>query len=701
MVERYGMRLASAILTASQNPAASTVGKDANPQQSAAEVPAQMFPIFDRGTRKKTMVDATRYEQEGVQLARTLRYLAKEIPADASVVLKQYPFGQVKEMYDDILDSLRLACEHYAKGELLEAGMWAREAAQYSGIEMKAHRIFQQESVFSYVGKRVGLAVIGFFQGAAESLLGLVDQGASLFGVKTGLVEWSAGRYDLIKDAYGGATGIDHTLVHDDEIGRFGGRVAGSLATGKAMAGGGTLGQAGMVVLGTASVKGAVQTVARLRAAGKSWGEILKDPMVIAELAGAVAGIAGMGGAAAPQQLRGFLNQVGLGASAVEISALTAKIVSVYADKTLGSEDRFNQLLDLFADVVVSGASTADQLSPKGAHAKEAPRHGEPQATSESSTPSRAGTSPDVPPIVQPGSHPQVPAEQRLLTAGEPIADGAPAAPTTEAEAVATPASPARVEEPATAPTAQETAGTQSAGDEASPASATEAVTVPGVSRVRAEEPGTAQAGPETVSARSIDDPITVVGFRRIGVNDGDAATTRRGALVRPPNVVEPVPRRSSAPRDQFEFRTPLGMPTHVVIRGVAVTSRLRSVLLGSINRHFRIDVYRILAKNPYHLLRDLRPADWEAGHARSHAGSRDANGVADADVLVVQLKESNQGQGRTHEGREGGYGEIKMDEFVNVDGIAMHARSAWDFLVVQKRRLTPAEFALLPRLPL
>ncbi len=67
--------------------------------------------------------------------------------------------------------------------------------------------------VLKYVGGQLDHAVIGFFQGAADGLLGLVDGAASLFDVDTGLVAWNDKQYHQIQEAYTGVSGIDITLT--------------------------------------------------------------------------------------------------------------------------------------------------------------------------------------------------------------------------------------------------------------------------------------------------------------------------------------------------------------------------------------------------------------------------------------------------------------------------------------------------------
>ena len=171
----------------------------------------------------------------GAALARLLRYLALEITKDSKTVIEEYPFVAVKDMYAEVTESLQTAARYYSRGNLLMAGRWVKEALQFTDIEIKAHTIFMSHSALSYVGRRVGLAAIGFVEGAADAVLGLVDEGAGLVGYDTGLVEWNTARYNQIKEGYSDISGIEHTAVRDAEIGRFGGKVAGGLALGKGL----------------------------------------------------------------------------------------------------------------------------------------------------------------------------------------------------------------------------------------------------------------------------------------------------------------------------------------------------------------------------------------------------------------------------------------------------------------------------------
>jgi hypothetical protein len=321
----------------------------------------ELYPIFDRVSRRREMVNAERYEQERATLGRLLRYLAKTIPADAKEVLEAYPFVEVKDMYQDVTEALTASGKRYATGELAAAGFWAREATEFTGIEVKAHERFLQESMFSYVGKRVGLAVIGFFEGAAEAMVGLIDTGASLFGFHPDLEGKIARRYAEIKDAYSATTGIDHNLTHDAAIGRFGGRLAENLATGKAI---GQLGRVGTIInvsQAAAGAKSTVEAVVAMREAGKSWNDILSDPVMLAQFAGSLAGVAGVGGAALPQ-LRNALSSAGMVLTAGQLTALTTALLTYKDDPTLSDQQNFARRADLLGDVLASAAFLGEDV---------------------------------------------------------------------------------------------------------------------------------------------------------------------------------------------------------------------------------------------------------------------------------------------------------------------------------------------------
>ena len=257
--------------------------------------------------------------------------------------------------------------------------MWAREAGHYADIKVKAHQIFLDTGMFAYVGKRVGLAAIGFFEGAADAALGLIDTGAGLVGVHPGLVEWNTKQYDKIKGGYSELSGIDHTLVSDDEIGRFGGKIAGGLAfgraIGKAAQGGNVTAQLLMVTQVGGGIRATVDTIRTLRAADKTWGEIFSDPAVVTQVAGAVVGAAGIGASAMPA-LSDFFKQAGLVATAAQLSGMTATLVKIQMNPRLSEEEKYKLTLDATANLIIAVGLTADrELGPRpGAQPATGPR---------------------------------------------------------------------------------------------------------------------------------------------------------------------------------------------------------------------------------------------------------------------------------------------------------------------------------------
>lgn len=98
-----------------------------------------------------------------------------------------------------------------------------------------------------------------------------------------------------------------------------------------------------------------------MRGQGKSWGEIFSDPAVIAQIAGGIAGVAGLGSAAMPA-MRDFLNQIGLVATAAQMSGMTATLIKIQNDTTLTDEQRQQQFLDATATLIVAVGLTADQV---------------------------------------------------------------------------------------------------------------------------------------------------------------------------------------------------------------------------------------------------------------------------------------------------------------------------------------------------
>jgi hypothetical protein len=319
----------------------------------------ELYPILDHNGRNQTMVPAAEYENERTRLGRLLRYLAHAIPEDAKTVLEDYPFVEVKEMYDEVLDYLKHAGEHYSKGELIPARRFAHMASSYSDIEIKAHKRLMEESAWSYVGKRVGMAVIGVFEGAAEALVGLIDTGAGLVGQHPDLEGTIKKRYDEISQAYSEATGIDSTLTSDRTMGRIGGKVAENLATGKALGGLGEVGVAINATQAAAAVETAVSTVVDLRAQGKSWGDIFSDPVVLSQFAGAIAGAVGVGASAFPKA-KEILDSAGLVLNASQTAALATALAQYQDDPNLTAAQNLEKKENLIVGVLASAGSTVD-----------------------------------------------------------------------------------------------------------------------------------------------------------------------------------------------------------------------------------------------------------------------------------------------------------------------------------------------------
>ena len=319
------------------------------------------LPIYDRTTRQKKLVDAESYELERQQLGRRLRYLVAAISKDAEEVLDAYPYESIGDKYKECGEKLQDAGRHYARGNLLLAGMWAWEAGKYTDLEGEAHRIFETEGFLSHLGKRLAFAVVGFFEGAADALLGLVDQGAGLIGYHPGLVEWNTNQYEQIKGGLGSLTNIEHTHIHDDEIGRMGGRVAAGLAIGKTLQSGGIGGTAVMIVAAAGGIKSTAENIAAMHQRGRSWGDIFSDPVVLAQCAGALAGatIAGAG----IQPLREFFRTAGLVLTAAQISTATVAIATLDNDKTLSADEKYQKMLDLLGDALLNAGMTADGLA--------------------------------------------------------------------------------------------------------------------------------------------------------------------------------------------------------------------------------------------------------------------------------------------------------------------------------------------------
>ncbi|MEZ4596406.1 MAG: hypothetical protein R3C32_05915 [Chloroflexota bacterium] len=153
-------------------------GSQPPPADGPAAAPqVTLYPVYDRRQRKKVFVDAAAYEVERQSLARLLRYFAKEIPADMRKVLDDYPYGEIAEVQrrHRLAQSRRRRLRQGGpqRRRLLGPRLWALRQLRDGSLEL-----FKQESVWSYVGKRVGADIIGFIEGAAEAMVGPIDQGA-------------------------------------------------------------------------------------------------------------------------------------------------------------------------------------------------------------------------------------------------------------------------------------------------------------------------------------------------------------------------------------------------------------------------------------------------------------------------------------------------------------------------------------------
>ena len=231
-------------------------------------------------------------------------------------------------------------------------------------IAEKAEKMFFDLGVVSYVGKQLDQATIGFFEGSANALLGMVDMGGAVLGYDPGLVDWNTRQYTKIKSGYASATnGIDPEFTSADEIGRTGGQVAAGLAAAKFAGAGGVAG-AGFVA--AAGVGGLIKVAGSFKTQhdvlNRSWSEkILTDPVNMAQAVGAIAGAMGLGSAAFPAY-RQFLGEVGLVVSAGQIGVTAGALFRLSQDKTLSPDQRRDKTLQLIGDALQNVAMTADAV---------------------------------------------------------------------------------------------------------------------------------------------------------------------------------------------------------------------------------------------------------------------------------------------------------------------------------------------------
>ncbi len=287
------------------------------------------------------------------------------IPEDSAQVLDDYPLAEVRDMYAACMDAVKEAIDALRMGALVEASSQMHKADQWTGIEIKAHKLLMDMGVLKYVGGQLDHAVIGFFQGAADGLLGLVDGAASLFDVDTGLVAWNDKQYHQIQEAYTGVSGIDIDHVMAGSIGKMGGQLAEGLATFETLGGAGDAGKVVMGIEAAAGVKSVGEKVVKMRAEGKSWGAIFGDPSFLAECAGAIAGAAGAGGSFGGP-LSTFLKEAGMIASEAQIAATVDAIVDVQLDRSLSVQARNEKTVQLLGQGLQTLAAVADGAAKSG-----------------------------------------------------------------------------------------------------------------------------------------------------------------------------------------------------------------------------------------------------------------------------------------------------------------------------------------------
>jgi hypothetical protein len=335
------------------------------PAGAPAPAPGKEHRILDRATNTPVVVDEVQWKTEGQHLVKRVKSALKLIPEDSQQVLDDYPLAEVRDMYAACMDAVKDAIEALRMGALVEASRQMHNADQWTGIEVKAHKLLMDMGVLKYVGGQLDHAVIGFFQGAADGLLGLVDGAASLFDVDTGLVAWNDKQYHQIQEAYTGVSGIDIDHVMAGSIGKMGGQLAEGLATFETLGGAGNAGKVVMGVEAAAGVKSVGEHVVKMRAEGKSWSAIFGDPSFLAECAGAIAGAAGAG-ASFGGPLSAFLKEAGMIASEAQIAATVDAIVDVQLDRSLTAQARNDKTLQLLGQGLQTLAAVADGAAKTG-----------------------------------------------------------------------------------------------------------------------------------------------------------------------------------------------------------------------------------------------------------------------------------------------------------------------------------------------
>jgi hypothetical protein len=357
-------------IASSGNGASSKTATSLGPGADASAEP--QFKIADQAGNPR-MVDVAGFLQERSRMERGIRYVQGEVTAEVKRVLPEYPYPEVHEIYHDAQEQLSAAASYYVNNELFEARKMLKRATNtWTNAERRAGQLFNEESVFSYVGKRLGLATIGFFEGAANSVLGVLDSGANLVGYDLGAVKWNSQQYNTIKTGAGSLLNIDHRYTSADEIGKVGGQISGSLATGKALGPGkgafgvsaGTAGTVINTVTAAGDLVAAGKNIAKLRDEGREWGDILTDPAVIAQVAASLSSASGaIGGFKQAKNVKAALDQIGLALDATQITALSGVILQVEMDTTLSGPEKAAKQLEALTAILGTVAKKVNALN--------------------------------------------------------------------------------------------------------------------------------------------------------------------------------------------------------------------------------------------------------------------------------------------------------------------------------------------------
>lgn len=334
------------------------VPKDAAPAGKVGPwgdpIQEKTYPILIDG--KEVKVDEDRYNAEGGKLLIRYVTLVNAIKEDAIAVIKEFKVAGIRPLYEERFEDLKSAAESWSKGNLVWAARHLKNAGKYVHIAEKAEQMYHDIGVVYYVKHQVDLATIGFFEGSANALLGMVDMGGAVLGYDPGLVDWNTRQYRKIKSG----SAVDQDATDADEIGRTGGQVAAGLATFKVLGAGGV---AGSGFATAAGLGGLVKVAGNFRGQhehlGRSWSEIFSDPVNMAQAVGAIAGATGLGAAAFPAYRR-FLGEIGLVVTSGQMGVTAGALFRLNRDKTLSHDQRRDKTLQLIGDALQNAAMTAD-----------------------------------------------------------------------------------------------------------------------------------------------------------------------------------------------------------------------------------------------------------------------------------------------------------------------------------------------------